>query len=999
VNQDKKLYESAHVWDQDLQLGQKAVIQAIVDFFPDEVSTILDVGCGDGKVTSAIIKSIGKPIVGLDFSDEALSRCNFETVRGDAANLPFGDQKFDLVMTTDTFEHLPDNVESLAWSQLFRVARNWVVATVPFRENLLDASIKCNCCGHVYHANWHMRSYDWRDLCKKAPEGWEVEAIVLTGEPWPAYHPLETEYRRKILDEWSDWVDAVCPNCGAAGGQPKTPIALSQEVAQMLGHAIAVEREYRPLERQFSEVMCFFKRKGCIESLKNIPLVRSTVTETSHMYIEPSTATNNLVPFPQYPSLVKGENETIIAQLPHLPKASSIFLEGHQEQIQTFPVVVEDGLGELLAQDVTLAQGEVLTIPLLREVDYGYYGLLIRLPGRVSQISVGLNPSHPGELCDPQSNACYHLSTINGVRVYRQVIRRVWVDDAALTRPHSVATTEGMNPWSISADLARMLFQEMGRLASSQSQLGLKENFAMHQLGTDVTTLNSTVTALNSDLTTLNNGLAQLYSDVATLKSEVLWLREKIEPPIPDIALTESKADAEEAVPRSEYDIVDGRPRVVMLCHDQHLDRRVIAQAKSLIAIGCKVTLFALSYTADDEVQITPEGIRLLRIGLRNIIPANKTYKAHIARQNRLNSILNICCNRVAIGGRIWRPSIRLAHRANWILYRFLLLLRYRSRRMSDPLPFTSAFLNAGMRVEADLIQVHDLPALEAGVQLAAEKQVPLVYDAHELYPEQRSFSKCQTRICAEAEARLIKHADLVFAVNESIGVEMAKRYGISQPITVLNALDAAAEFDPGFKYDILREKAGLSQDRKILLYQGGFSPNRNLETLIQAMALIKNPAVDLIMLGFGAFGSTLRRRALKLGLLNKRVFFLDAVPPSELVQHSASADIGIIPYPHVDLNSYYCTPNKLFEFMQAGLPILANDSPELRRFVAETGFGATRPMNNAKEMARAIDEAFSSPEYATWRQALLTNRDAYTWTAQSASYVEAMRPFLFNKP
>lgn len=314
---------------------------------------------------------------------------------------------------------------------------------------------------------------------------------------------------------------------------------------------------------------------------------------------------------------------------------------------------------------------------------------------------------------------------------------------------------------------------------------------------------------------------------------------------------------------------------------------------------------------------------------------------------------------------------------------------------MSDPLPFTSAFLGAGMQVEADLIQVHDLPALEAGVQLAAEKQVPLVYDAHELYPEQRSFSKCQTRICAEAETRLIKHVDLVFAVNESIGTEMAKRYGIPQPITVLNALDAASEFDPEFKYDILREKIGLSQDRKILLYQGGFSPNRNLESLIQAMALVKNPTVDLVMLGFGTFGSTLKRRALKLGVLNKRVFFLDAVPPSELVQHSASADIGIIPYPHVDLNSYYCTPNKLFEFMQAGLPILANDSPELRRFVADTGFGVTKTMDTARDIARAIDETFTSPEYVTWRQALVANRADYTWTAQSASYVEAIRPLL----
>lgn len=969
MNQDKKLYESAHVWDQELQLGQKAVIQALVDFLPDSVSTILDVGCGDGKVTSAVIKAIGKPIVGLDFSEEALSRCRFETVRGDAADLPFDDRKFDLVMTTDTFEHLPDDIENRAWDQLFRVADNWVIATVPFRENLLDAAIKCDCCGHIYHANWHMRSYDWRGLCGKAPEGWEVEAVVLTGEPWPAYHPIETEYRRKILDEWSNWVDAVCPNCGSAGAEPQAPAVLSPEAVQMLGRAIRAERESRPLERQFSEVMCFFKRKGCTERLKSVHSANPLVTALNEIYVDPSKAGNNLVPFPHYPALVKGEGETTIAQLPNFPAAAFVCLRA--EEGQTFWIVIEDGLGELIAQEVTLVPGEVLAIPLPRETRYGYYGLLVRLPHQVCHVTVGVDIARQGKLCDQQSVACYDITTIDGVHIHRQVIKPTWIDDTALARPHALHTKEGIDQQLISADLARVLFDEVGS-SQYQGTLNGRPNFAMHQLANDMSTLSG---------------------DVATLKSEVLYLREKIEQLTSNISLIES--DVEEEQPPNEYDIADGRPRVVMLCHDQHLDRRVIAQAKSLIAIGCKVTLFALSYTGDDEIEITPEGIRLIRIGLRNIIPANETYKAHIARQNRLNAILNVCCNKLAIGARIWRPSIRLAHRANWILYRALLLLRYRNRRMSDPLPFTSAFLGAGMQVEADLIQVHDLPALEAGVQLAAEKQVPLVYDAHELYPEQRSFSKCQTRVCAEAEARLIKHVDLVFAVNESIGIEMAKRYGIPQPITVLNALDAAAEFDPEFKYDILREKIGLSQDRKILLYQGGFSPNRNLESLIRAMSLVKNPAVDLVMLGFGAFGSTLKRRTLKLGLLNKRVFFLDAVPPSELVQHSASADVGIIPYPHVDLNSYYCTPNKLFEFMQAGLPILANDSPELRRFVADTGFGITKPMDTARDIARAIDETFTSPEYVTWRQALVANRAGYTWTAQSASYVEAIRPLL----
>ncbi|MCV2218234.1 glycosyltransferase [Thauera sp. Sel9] len=434
---------------------------------------------------------------------------------------------------------------------------------------------------------------------------------------------------------------------------------------------------------------------------------------------------------------------------------------------------------------------------------------------------------------------------------------------------------------------------------------------------------------------------------------------------------------------------------VLMLCHDQHLDRRVVAQAQSLIATGHKVTLVALSFGPEGSREITPEGIDLVRIGLANIIPENPVYQGYIGRQHGLNALLNRLANRMPAHLRIFNAGFRYASRINWELYRATLLLTYRNRSLHDPLPFRSAFVNSAAELEGDVIQVHDLPALEAGVELASKRNVPLVYDAHELYPEQKSFSTIQRKICSEAEARLIKHADLVFAVNESIGLEMAKRYAIDTPATLLNAIDPPPSFDPDARYDLLREKTGLGKNRRILLFQGGFAPNRNLENLVKSFAAVETPDIDLVMMGFGPFGEVLQDIARKHGVLDRRVFFLPAVPQSELLQHSASADMGIIPYPHVDLNSYYCTPNKLFEFIQAGLPILANQSPELDRFVVQQGFGVARPMHRAKDIALAVDYAFSRQEISDWKTRLLSHRLNFTWQTQSASYLEAMRPVI----
>jgi len=432
-----------------------------------------------------------------------------------------------------------------------------------------------------------------------------------------------------------------------------------------------------------------------------------------------------------------------------------------------------------------------------------------------------------------------------------------------------------------------------------------------------------------------------------------------------------------------------------MLCHDQHLDRRVLAQAASLLENGHNVRLLALSFDAESQHETLSDGLELTRIGLRHIIPENPTYLHYNVRQQKLNAWLNRACNRFPQRTSVFQSLFQHANRLHWNLYKALLLMRYHNRTLHDPLPFRQAFVEHMREYPCDLIQVHDLPALQAGAELATERNIPLVYDAHELYPEQASFSRVQRKLCSAAEAHWIQKADLVFAVNQSIGEEMARRYRIQAPITLLNAIDPPATFDPETRYDLLREKLNLASTRRILLFQGGFAPHRNLEQLVAAMSHVKTADVDLVMMGPGDFVEKLKQKAASAGLLDRRIYFLPAAPQSELLEHSASADIGIIPYPHIDLNSLYCTPNKLFEYIAAGLPILANDSPELNRFVREQGFGMTRRMHNPKAIAAAIDSAFAASEYPTWSKNLREKHHEFAWKAQKTGYLQHMNALL----
>lgn len=902
---NSQLYDAASVWDQAMQPGQQHLLRAILDFWPQGVSSVLDVGCGDGKISRAIAQHTGAAFTGADISKEALERLPFPGIEASADALPFEAAAFTLAMSTDSFEHLPDAVHEGAWRELFRVAAQWVMVAVPWREELLDAMARCGDCGQEYHVNWHQRSYDIADLAQRAPEGWEVAGVVLSGEAWSAQLPQETYVQRRMLDCPSGWDMAVCPHCGAAGEAAPEPACMPDALAVALGEQVYAALAHQRVLRSHSEVLAIYRRCGVLAHLPALPEAHVEAHAASALI--GGVAQPNLVSYPQVAQRVATADGGELLQFPLYEDAPVLTLVRAPGASGPIHVTLVDGAGELFSGLALHADQQQAQLTFSRNLLPGRYGVVLysEATDAIAQARLGEGPVVQ-MLSRAGAAVAYHAVTGEAFAIYVQVrADALWFDEA-----------------------------------------------------------------------TLPQAMPVVYPSPAALLEKALPLR-----------ATDPAIEAP-----------DLRPRVLMLCHDQHLDRRVAAQAHSLLAQGCAVTLFMLAHGVDDSEETDLKGLHIRRVGLGRIVPENSIYRAYMKRQYGLN----FCLNQLAKWLRILLPLGKLGYkvgaRANYYYYRGRLYSRYRSRVIHDPLPFRSAFFGAAKDVPCDVVQVHDLPALEAGVQLAALHDVPLVYDAHELYPEQAAFSRIQRRLCSEAEAQLIGKAQRVFAVNDSIGEEMAKRYGIAVPITLLNALNPDAGFDIARRYDLLREKLGLAAQRRILLFQGGFSPNRNLETLVAAMAHVTCDDVDLVMLGFGAFGEKLKAQAEASGLLGRRIYFLDAVPQNALLQHSASADIGIIPYPHVDMNSYFCTPNKLFEFIQAGLPMLANQSPELERFVAGNGFGHTAPMGSVQDIARAIDAAFAHADYGHWRSNLLAKRDQFNWDVQETRYLQAMAPYLVRR-
>ena len=135
-------------------------------------------------------------------------------------------------------------------------------------------------------------------------------------------------------------------------------------------------------------------------------------------------------------------------------------------------------------------------------------------------------------------------------------------------------------------------------------------------------------------------------------------------------------------------------------------------------------------------------------------------------------------------------------------------------------------------------------------------------------------------------------------------------------------------------------------------LYQGGVQQGRGLERLGRVAAEVPN--AYFVFIGGGRLDGSLRRIVEELQL-EQRVRFIPTVALAELPSYTASADIGVQPIENTCLNHYTTDSNKLFEYVQAGLPVVASDLPEIRRVVREHDLGVLVPEGDSVALAAAL--------------------------------------------
>ena len=293
------------------------------------------------------------------------------------------------------------------------------------------------------------------------------------------------------------------------------------------------------------------------------------------------------------------------------------------------------------------------------------------------------------------------------------------------------------------------------------------------------------------------------------------------------------------------------------------------------------------------------------------------------------------------------------------------------------------------IREPADIYHAHDVSGILPCYIAAHVRHKPLVFDSHELPLDYMSIrSRRILALLAGLVAYIVPRCIKVITVSSPIAEEMRRRYRIPEVSLIRNI----PPYKAVQKSDRLRHFLGLASDTRVVLYQGGIQYNRSLDKLVRAAPFLE-PNVVMVFMGpsEGSIQSELEALIDSEGVQN-RVKILPSVPYEELLDWTASADIGLIVFElDSSLSIRWCLPNKLFEYLMAGLPILASQLDAVVEIIGAYNVGCIVGSLEPVAIAASINSMLADADAlsAMRENALRISQCEFLWEKESQKLVQ----------
>lgn len=272
----------------------------------------------------------------------------------------------------------------------------------------------------------------------------------------------------------------------------------------------------------------------------------------------------------------------------------------------------------------------------------------------------------------------------------------------------------------------------------------------------------------------------------------------------------------------------------------------------------------------------------------------------------------------------------------------------------------------------ADLYFSNDLDTLLPNYLIAKLKNKPLIYDSHEIFCEvpELQHAPLKKKIWQKLEKTIVPKLKYCITVNNSIAGYFQKLYG-TKFVSVRN-------IPPAVNIGTFKSRAELAlpSNKKIILLQGaGINIDRGAEELVAAMPFVDNAL--LLIIGSGDVWQRLEKKAAQLP---EKIKMIPRLPKTELMHYTHNADIGISIDKNNNLNYRYSLPNKLFDYLQMGLPVLASNLPEIAAIITHYNVGEFITAYAPKELAENIQKMLNSASLDDYRKNALVAAAELNW-------------------
>jgi len=293
------------------------------------------------------------------------------------------------------------------------------------------------------------------------------------------------------------------------------------------------------------------------------------------------------------------------------------------------------------------------------------------------------------------------------------------------------------------------------------------------------------------------------------------------------------------------------------------------------------------------------------------------------------------------------------------------------------------------IRTPADIYHAHDVSALPACYIAARLGHKPIIFDAHEMPLFERPLSEMGRsrrwlqKLLGVFLAHIVPRCAGIITVSPPIVEEIRRRYNVPEVALIRNI----PEYRVVPRSNRLRQYLGLKPEVRIALYQGNLQPNRGLDGLVRAAAFLEQDIV-IVMMGenIGTTQAQLEALIVTEGVADC-VTILPAVPYTELLDWIASADIGLnVASPDYSLNVRYFLPNKLFEYLMVGLPVLTSSLEAIVDVVNTYDVGQVLSSLAPADIGGAINRMLADPVGLTRQRsnALEAARNEFYWEKES---------------